>query len=119
MRLKEIFNEHKWRWVSVALVIFFAGCITARWLNVRDARSINAPAAEITAADEASRKISQAITKVQIERDRLSEVVKDAKKEVILSVGSDTDGDIVRRWNSLLGRYREGCAASGRVYVDQ
>ena len=105
--LKEIFNEHKWLWGAVALLIFAIGALAAIWLNARNAEYIDVPAMEAMKTEEASRKISETIAEARKERDKLPEVVKNAKEQAIQNVGSDGDADIARRWNGLLGRYRE------------
>lgn len=112
MSLKEIFNEHKWLWLAVGVLVFSAGCVTAVWLNQRDA-DVDVPVMEATITDEASRKISETIVEAQKERDKLPEVVKNAKEQAIQNVGSDGDADIARRWNCLLGRYREHRTPAG------
>ena len=104
--LKEIFNEHKWLWLVAGVLIFAAGCVTAVWLNQRDA-GVDVPVMEATITDEALRKISETITEAQKKRDKLPEVVRNAKEKTIQSVNADGDADIARRWNGLLGRYRE------------
>ena len=112
--LKEIFSEHKWLWLVAGVMIFAAGCLTAVWLNQRDA-GVDVPVMEATITDEASRKISETIAEAQKERDNLPEVVKNAKEQAIQNVGSDGDADIARRWNCLLGRYREHRTPAGGI----
>ena len=106
MSLKEIFNEHKWLWLVAGVLIFVAGCLTAVWLNQRDS-DVDVPVMEATITDEASRKISETLAEAQRERERLTEVVRNAKEKAVQSISSDGDADIARRWNGLLGRYRE------------
>lgn len=112
VNLKEIFNEHEWLWLVAGVLIFAAGYLTAAWLNHEDA-AVGVPVMEAMKTEEASRKISETITEAQKERDKLPEVVRNAKKEAIQSVGSDGDADIAHRWNGLLGRYREYRTPSG------
>lgn len=108
MSVKDVFSEHKWLWLVVGVLIFAAGCVTvtAVWLNQRDS-NVDVPVMEATITDEASRTISETIAEAQKERERLPEVVKNAKEKAVQSVGADGDADIARRWNGLLGRYRE------------
>ena len=113
VNLKEIFSAHKWLWIAAALLIFAAGAVCAVWLNERNAAEVDVPAMEAVKTEEASRKISGTIAEAQKERDKLPEVVRNAKKEAVQSVGSDGDADIARRWNGLLGRYREHKSAAG------
>ena len=54
--LKEIFNEHKWLWLAVGVLIFAAGCVTAVWLNARNAEHIDVPVMEATVTDDASER---------------------------------------------------------------
>lgn len=112
--LKEIFNEHKWLWLVVGALVFAAGCVTAVWLNQRDA-DVDVPVMEATITDEASRKISETLAEAQKERERLLEVVKNAKEKAVQSVNADGDADIARRWNGLLGRYREHRTPAGGI----
>ena len=106
MSVKEVFSEHKWLWLVVGILVFVAGGVTAVWLNQRDS-DVDVPVMEATKTEEASRKIGESITEAQKERDNLPEVVKNAKEQAIQSVDADGDADIARRWNGLLGRYRE------------
>ena len=104
--VKEIFAEHKWQWLAAALLIFAAGALAAIWLNARNAEVAVVPVMEATVTDDASRKIGESITEAQQRKNRLPEVVKNAKEKAVQGVGSDGDADIARRWNGLLGRYR-------------
>lgn len=115
MSLKEIFNEHKWLWFVAGVLIFAAGCLTAVWLNAKNVEVAAVPVMEATKTEEASRKISETIAKAQKERDRLPEVVKNAKEKAAQSVGADGDADIARRWNGQLGRYREHRTPAGGI----
>lgn len=112
MSVKEVFSEHKWLWLVVGVLIFAAGCVMAVWLNQRDS-DVDVPVMEAAITDEASRKISETIAEAQKERERLPEVVKNAKEQAAQSVDADGDADIARRWNGLLGRYREHRTAAG------
>ena len=112
MSVKEVFSEHKWLWLVIGVLVFAAGCVTAVWLNQRDS-DVDVPVMEATITDEASRKISETIAEAQKERERLPEVVKNAKKQAAQSVDADGDADIARRWNGLLGRYREHRTPAG------
>lgn len=107
VNLKEIFNEHEWLWAAAALLIFAAGALTAVWLNARNAGEVGVPAMEAVKTEEASRKISETIAEAQKEREKLTEVVKSAKDDVVRDVADDTDDSIADRWNGILGRYRE------------
>ena len=111
--LKEIFNEHKWLWLAAALLIFAAGCVTAVWLNAKDAEHIDAPVVEASITDEASRKIGETITEAQQRKNRLPEVVKSAKNNVMRDVADADDACIADRWNGILGRYRESRTSAG------
>ena len=111
--LKEIFNEHKWLWGAAALLVFAAGALSAIWLNARDAEHTVVPVMEAAITEEASRKISESITEAQQRKNKLPEVVKSAKEQAAENVDADTDADIARRWNGLLGRYREHRTPSG------
>lgn len=114
MSIKDVFEEHKWLlWLVAALAIFAAGALCAVWLNARNAVDVQVPIEEIAATEEASRKITETIAEAQTQKDRLPEVVKNAKEKAAQSVGADTDDDIARRWNGLLGRYREHKSAAG------
>lgn len=115
MSVKELFAEHKWLWLVVALAVFAAGALCAVWLNARNAGDIHAPAGEIAATEDASRKITDTIAEAQKQKDRLPEVVKNAKEKAAHSVGADGDADIARHWNGLLGRYREHKSAAGGI----
>ena len=114
MSLKEIFNEHKWLWLVVDVLVFAAGCVTAVWLNQRDA-DVDVPVMDATITDEASRKISESITEAQQRKDRLPEVVKSAKDNVMRDVADADDACIADRWNGLLGRYRESRTPAGGI----
>ena len=111
--LKEIFNEHKWLWLAAALLIFTAGALSAIWLNARNAEHTVVPVMEATKTEEASRKIGESITEAQQRKNKLPEVVKNAKEKAAQSVGADGDADIARRWNGLLERYREHRTPAG------
>lgn len=115
MSVKDLFAEYKWLWLVAALAIFAAGALCAVWLNARDSVDVHAPIEEIVVTEEASRRISETITEAQKQRDRLPEVVKNAKDKATQNVGADTDDAIARRWNGLLGRYREHKSASGGI----
>lgn len=106
VNLKEIFNKHEWLWVAAALLIFAAGALTASWLSQEDA-DVGVTVMEAVKTEEASRKISETIAEAQKEQDRLPEVVKNAKDNVVRDVAGDTDDLIADRWNGILGRYRE------------
>ncbi len=107
MSIKDVFEEHKWLWLVVALLVFAAGALTAVWLNERNAGEVGVTVMEAVKTEEASRKISETIVEAQKERDRLPEVVKSAKDDVVRDVADDADDSIADRWNGILGRYRE------------
>ena len=107
MSIKDVFEEHKWLWLVVALLIFAAGALIAVWLNERNAGKIDVSAMEAVKTEEASRKVSETIAEAQKERDKLPEVVKSAKDRVVHDVADDADDSIADRWNGILGRYRE------------
>ena len=111
--LKEIFSEHNWLWLAVGVLIFAAGCVTAVWLNARNAEHINVPVMEAAITDEASRKIGESITEAQQRKNRLPEVVKSAKNNVMRDVAGVDDACIADRWNGILGRYRESRTSAG------
>lgn len=106
VNLKERFNERKWLPLVVGLMLFAAGAMAAIWLKASNAERIDAPVMEAVKTEKASRKVSETIAEARKERDRLPEVVRNAKEQAAESVGSDGDADIARRWNGLLGRYR-------------
>ena len=114
MNVKDVFSEHKRLWLVVGVLVFAAGCVTAVWLNQR-ASDVDVPVMEATITDEASRKVSETIAEAQKERERLPEVVKNAKEKAVQSVGADGDADIACRWNGLLGRYREHRTPAGGI----
>ena len=107
MSVKEIFAEHKWLRLVAALLIFASGALTAIWLNARDVVEVGVPVMEAVKTDEASRKISESVAEAQQRKDRLPEVVKSAKDDVVRDVADDADDSIADRWNGILGRYRE------------
>lgn len=107
MSVKEIFAKHKWLWLVVGVLVFAAGALAAIWLNARNAEHIDVPVMEATVTDEVSQKVSESITETQQRKNKLPEVIRNAKEKAVQSVGSDGDADIARRWNGLLGRYRE------------
>ena len=111
--LKEIFNEHKWLWLVAGVLVFAAGALAAIWLNARNAEVAVAPVMETTVTDEASRKIGETITEAQQRKNRLPEVVKSAKDNVMRDVADADDACIADRWNGLLGRYREHRTPAG------
>ena len=111
--LKEIFNEHKWLWGAAALLVFAAGALSAIWLNARNAEHVDVPVMEATKTNEASRKIGESITEAQQRKNRLPEVVKNAKDNVMRDVADADDACIADRWNGILGRYREHRTATG------
>ena len=113
MSVKELFAEHKWLWLVVALAVFAAGVLCAVWIGARNAGDIRAPADEIAVTEDVSGKISETIAEAQKQKDRLPEVIRSAKEKAAQSVGADGDADIVRRWNGLLRRYREHKSAAG------
>lgn len=117
VNLKEIFNEYEWLWAAAALLVFAAGAMTASWLS-QEYAEVDVPVMEAVKTEEASRKISETIAEAQKERDRLPEVVRNAKKEAVQSVGSDGDADIARRWNGLLRRYRSSRTQTDGVQFD-
>lgn len=106
MSIKDVFEEHKWLWLVVALLIFAASAVTAVWLS-QEYAEVDVPAMEAVKTEEASRKISETIAEAQKERDKLPEVVKSAKDDVVRDVADDADDSIADRWNGILGRYRE------------
>ena len=118
MSIKDVFEEHKWLWLVVALAIFAAGALCAVWLNARNAVDVQVPIEEIAATKDASRKITDTIAEAQKQKDRLPEVVKDAKEKAARDVGADSDDAIARRWNGLLGRYREHKSAADGIRAD-
>ena len=105
--VKEIFAEHKWLWLVAALLIFAAGALAAIWLNARNAEVAAVPVMEAAITDEASRKIGESITEAQQRKNKLPEVVKNAKNNVMRDVADVDDACIADRWNGILGRYRE------------
>ena len=111
--VKEIFAKHKWLWLAAALLIFAAGALAAIWLNARNAEVAVVPVMEATVTDEASRKIGESITEVQQRKNRLPEVVKSAKNNVMRDVADTNDACIADLWNGILGRYREHRTAAG------
>ncbi len=111
--LKEIFNEHKWLWGAAALLVFAAGALSAIWLNARNAEHVDAPVMEASITDEASRKIGETITEAQQRKNKLPEVVKNAKDNVMRDVADADDACIADRWNGILGRYRAHRTATG------
>ena len=111
--LKEIFNEHKWLWGAAALLVFAAGALAAIWLNARNAEHIDVPVMEATKTNEASRKIGESITEAQQRKNKLPEVVKNAKDNVMRDVADADDTCIADCWNGLLGRYRESRTPAG------
>ncbi|WP_303147914.1 hypothetical protein [uncultured Cloacibacillus sp.] len=111
--IKEIFAEHKWLWLAVGVLIFAAGALAAIWLNAKNAEHIDAPVMEATVTDEASRKINESITEAQQRKNKLSEVVKSAKNNVMHNIADADDVCIADRWNGLLGRYRESRTSAG------
>ena len=114
MSVKDVFSEHKWLWLVVGVLIFAAGCVTAVWLNQRDS-DVDVPVMEAAITDETSRKISEAIAEAQKERERLPEVVKNAKDDVMHNIADADDACIADRWNGILGRYREHRTAAGGI----
>ena len=119
MSVKDLFEEHKWLlWLVAALAIFAAGALCVVWLNARNAGDIRAPVDEITITKEASRKIGETIVEAQKQRDRLPEVVKNAKEKAIRDVSADTDDAVARRWNGLLRRYRSSRTQTDGVQSD-
>lgn len=118
MSVKDLFAEHKWLWLVVALAVFAAGALCAVWLNARNAVDAHVPAEEIAVTEDASRKITDTIAEAQKQKDRLPEVVKDAKEKAAQSVGADGDADIARRWNGLLRRYRSSRTQTDGVQSD-
>lgn len=115
MSVKEIFAEHKWLWLVAALLVFAAGALAAIWLNAKDAEHINVPVVEASITDEASRKIGESITEAQQRKNKLPEVVKNAKNNVMRDVADADDACIADRWNGILGRYREHRTPSGGI----
>ena len=113
MSVKEIFAEHKWLWLAAGLLILAAGALAAIWLNAKDEEHIDAPVVEASITDEASRKIGETITEAQQRKNRLPEVVKSAKNNVMRDVAGVDDACIADRWNGLLGRYREHRTPAG------
>ena len=111
--LKEIFNEHKWLWLVAALLVFAAGALAAIWLNARNAEHVDAPVMEASRTDDASRTIGETITEAQQRKNRLPEVVKSAKDDVMHDVADTNDACIADLWNGILGRYREHRTAAG------
>ena len=111
--IKEIFAEHKWLWLVAALLVFAAGALAAIWLNAKDAEHIDAPVVEASITDEASRKIGETITEAQQRKNRLPEVVKNAKNDVMHNIADADDACIADRWNGILGRYREHRTPAG------
>lgn len=111
--IKEIFTEHKWLWLAAGVLIFAAGALAAIWFNARNAEHIDVPVMEAAITEEASRKIGETITEAQQRKNRLTEVVKSAKDNVMRDVADADDACIVDRWNGLLGRYRESRIPAG------
>lgn len=115
MSVKEIFAEHKWLWLVAALLVFAAGALAAIWLNARNAEHVDAPVMEASRTDDASRTIGETITEAQQRKNRLPEVVKNAKNNVMRDVADADDACIADRWNGLLGRYRESRTPAGGI----
>lgn len=116
MSVKDLFEEHKWLlWLVVALAIFAAGTLCAVWIGARNAEVAVVPAMEAMKTEEASRKISETIVEAQKQRDRLPEVVKNAKDNVMRDVADADDACIADRWNGILGRYRESRTPAGGI----
>ena len=113
--VKEIFAKHKWLWLAVCVLIFAAGCVTAVWLNAKNAEHTDVSVMEAAITDEASRKISESITEAQQRKNRLPEVVKSAKDNVMRDVADVDDACIADRWNGILGRYRESRTPAGGI----
>ena len=113
--IKEIFTEHKWLWLAAALLIFAAGALAAIWLNARNAEVAVAPVMEATVTDDASRKIGESITEAQQRKNKLPEVVKSEKNNVMRDVAGVDDACIADRWNGILGRYRESRTPAGGI----
>ena len=113
MSVKEIFAEHKWLRLVAALLIFASGALAAIWLNARNAEVAVVPVMEATVTDEASRKIGESITEVQQRKNRLPEVVKSAKNNVMHNIADADDACISDCWNGILGRYRESRTPAG------
>ena len=103
MSVKEIFAEHKWLRLVAALLIFASGALAAIWLNARNAEVAVVPVMEATVTDEASRKIGESITEVQQRKNRLPEVVKSAKNNVMHNIADADDACIADCWNGILG----------------
>lgn len=111
--VKEIFAKHKWLWLAAGVLVFAAGALAAIWLNARNAEHINVPVVEASRTDDASRTIGETITEAQQRKNRLPEVVKSAKDDVMRDVADTNDACIADLWNGILGRYREHRTAAG------
>lgn len=123
MELKTMFKS-RWRWwalLIVAILLLSAGFYLWRWGQVRiyGTGVPDLPRDEMAVVDNVTEKLKNVIEKAQIERNRLPEVIEGAKNVVRRDVGRLDDDGVVRRWNGLLGRYREDRAAAEGVRSDE
>lgn len=120
----ETTTDSRWKWLALglaALLVFAAGC----WLGTcfissrhGGAKAVQ-PVREIAAVDDAARKLECTVKEAKDMRNKLPEVVKNAKENVVRDVGGLDDAGAADRWNGLLGRYREDRAAVEGIRPDE
>ncbi|WP_278549952.1 hypothetical protein [Cloacibacillus evryensis] len=117
-------TDSRWKWLALglaALLVLAAGCwLGSRFISSRhgDTKAVQ-PVREIAAVDDAVKKLKDTVKEAQDVRNKLPEVIKGAKENVVRDVGRLDDAGAADRWNGLLGRYREDRAAAEGVLPDE
>lgn len=118
--MAEADKEGRRLWLALfvaAILLAAAGRYAGRRLEARvyGAKAPELPIREMAVTDEVTERLKDVIEYARVERDKLPEVIKGAKREVQRDVGGLDDDGVAGRWNALLGRYREDRAAAEGV----
>lgn len=119
----ETTTDSRWKWLALglaALLVLAAGCwLGSRFISSRhgDTKAV-LPVQEIAAVDDTARKLECTVKEAKDMRNKLPEVIKNAKENVVRDVDRLDDTGVADRWNGLLGRYRENRAAAAGVRSD-
>lgn len=113
-------NKHDW----IFLALLAATCMLMflamrRCMNAMSIKDNVTPAQEIAAVDNAAEKLKSEIKQAHDLKNKLPEVVKNAKNETRRDIGRLDNSSVADRWNGLLGRYREDRAATEGLLSDE
>lgn len=113
-------------WLVIALIVSTCLLIACGvWMFYRSAADRQPaepmkPTLEIAAVDNAVEKLKGAIKQSHDLRNKLPEVLKNAKQDAAAGVRQlNNDDDIADSWNGMLGRYREDRTAAEGIQSDE